>query len=53
MMCGLSALHLVRVAGADQREELWRQLVAVAACFAGYQGKCDPVIPMAVLTPRA
>jgi deazaflavin-dependent oxidoreductase (nitroreductase family) len=42
----------VRIADADQREELWQQLVAVAPYFAGYQKKCDRVIPMAVLTPQ-
>ena len=41
----------VHIADAEEREDLWQRLVAVAPYFAGYQKKCDRVIPMAVLTP--
>jgi deazaflavin-dependent oxidoreductase (nitroreductase family) len=48
---GASRLEVsVTIADAGQREDLWRQLVAVAPFFAGYQKKCERIIPMAILT---
>lgn len=41
----------VSVAGPEQREILWEQLLARAPFFAKYQAKVERTIPMAVLTP--
>ena len=41
----------VSVAGPEEREELWRKLVARYPFFGGYKTKVERTIPMARLTP--
>jgi F420H(2)-dependent quinone reductase len=42
----------VVVAAGEQRDILWRKLVARAPFFAGYQRKVERQIPMAILMPK-
>jgi len=42
----------VSVAAGEQRDILWKELVARAPFFADYQRKVERQIPMAILTPK-
>ena len=44
---------LARAATAQEREELWPQIVAEYTNYAGYQAKTDRVIPLVLLEPQA
>ena len=42
----------VAVAAGEQRDTLWKELVARAPFFAGYQRKVERQIPVAILMPK-
>ena len=47
---GVSAMR-ARIADADERKELWPQVVAAAGAYAGYERKTDREIPVVILEP--
>lgn len=47
---GVSAMR-ARTADADERAELWPQVVAAAGVYAGYERKTEREIPVVILEP--